>query len=250
VKRLVLFPDSQFDSHDKKLHELFVEFLKDYRPDRLVHVGDFLDCKAPARWSAATSEEFAGTLQGEIDSAHAWLTAVRSVYDGPFSIKSGNHDQRIATYLRIKAPAFSSLRSLQIETLLGLEDLNVSWHHGAIDLAPGWICLHGHESSLSRIAGGTAMGLARKTGKSVVTGHTHRAGVINESVGYGGKLKVLTGMEIGHSMDLRKAAYLALGAANWQQALGILYIDGTRVTPSLIPVNNGRFTVEGKTYGG
>ncbi len=250
MSTIVLLPDSQFDSHDRKLHALFVEFVKDYQPTRVVHVGDFLDCKAPARWSKATADEFAGTLQREIDHANAWLVKLREVYAGPIAIKQGNHDLRIAVYLKKNAPALSSLSDLRIERLLRLEEVGVSWHAGPIDLAPGWICLHGHEGSLSRYAGGTAIGLARKTGKSVCTGHTHRAGIISESTGYGGRVKTLTGMEVGHAMDLRKASYLALGSANWQQALGLLYVDGTRVTPHLIPVNQGHFTVEGKTYGG
>lgn len=249
MKRIVLLPDSQFDSQDKKLHSLFVQFVGEYQPDKLVHVGDFLDCKAPARWSRATAEEFAGTLQGEVDQAQAWLAAVREVYEGPFAIKEGNHDQRIATYLRKQAPALSSLSDLRVERLLRLSDYNVSWHRGFIEIAPQWVVAHGHEGSLRTTAGGTAIALARKIGKSVCTGHTHRAGVINESVGYAGKVKVLTGMEIGHAMDLKKAGYLATGSANWQQALGLLYVDGNRVTPHLVPINSGRFTVEGQTYG-
>lgn len=249
MKRIVLLPDTQFDSHDKALTGLFAKFIGEYQPDHLVQVGDLLDCKAPARWSKATADEFEHTLQGEIDACNKWLWEIRDVYAGTFDVKSGNHDERIEMYIRKNAPAFASLDALRIENLLDLDNLNVRWHRNFIEIAPGWLVAHGHEGSLSRYAGGTAIGLARKLGKSVVCGHTHRAGIISESTGYSGKVRTLTGMEVGHAMNIRKAAYLPSGAANWQQALGILYIDGTRVTPSLIPVHGGRFTVEGQVYG-
>jgi predicted phosphodiesterase len=249
MKRIVLLPDTQFDSHDKKLCAAFVDFIRDYQPDHLIQVGDLLDCKAPARWSRATVAEFEGTLQGELDACNDWLTEIRAVYDGPFDIKSGNHDERIDTYIRKNAPAFSSLTALKVENLLELDALLIGWHRGFIEVAPGWVVAHGHEGSLRHSAGATALALAKKIGKSVVCGHTHRAGIINESHGYGGKLQTLTGMEVGHAMDLRKASYLRAGSANWQQALGILRVDGRRVMPELVPVINGKFTVEGKTFG-
>jgi len=250
LSRILVLPDSQFGSEDRRLHRQFIAFISTYQPDRIVHVGDFLDCKAPARWSRDTAEEFAHTLQEEIDRGRAFLHGVRQVFSGPVDIKSGNHDERIEVYLRTKAPALQSLRSLRIEALLGLDQYNVGWHRQPFDVAPGWLICHGHEGSLSRYAGGTAIGLARKLGKSVVTGHTHRAGIISESYGLPGNMKTITGMEVGHAMDMKKAAYLNAGA-NWQTAFGLLYVDGHRVTPTLVPVHkDGSFTVEGEVFGG
>ena len=55
------------------------------------------------------------------------------------------------------------------------------------------------------------MGAARKIGKNVIMGHVHRMGVISEAVGYGGKLRTLTGVEVGHMMTVSKATYLKNG---------------------------------------
>lgn len=240
--RTLILSDSQFGSEDRKLHRLLVnEVIPDTDPDHLVHVGDFLDCHAPARWSKGTADEFAATLQVEVDRAVNWLHSVRAVYDGPFTIKEGNHDLRIDTYLRTQAPALASLRALRIEELLDLRALNIRYERNPFRVAPGWVVAHGHEGTISRMAGQTAMGLARKFGVSVVCGHTHRLGLAHETAGYNGSQNALWGMEVGHAMDIRKAAYLEGGSASWQQGFGMLERVGNRVWPRIYPVIRGEW---------
>jgi hypothetical protein len=99
-------------------------------------------------------------------------------------------------------------------------------------------------------AGLTALGLAKKFGKSVVCGHTHRAGISAYSEGIGGSYRTLWGVEAGNVMDKRKASYLKAGAANWQMSVAILETHGKNLSPMLIPINkDGSFTVYGKNYG-
>jgi hypothetical protein len=51
-------------------------------------------------------------------------------------------------------------------------------------------------------------------------------------------------------MKQKQATYLKAGIANWQQAFGILYIDGNKVTPKLVPIHSdGTFVVDGKVWG-
>jgi hypothetical protein len=92
------------------------------------------------------------------------------------------------------------------------------------------------------------MSLVRKIGKSVACGHTHRAGLEPWDQGYNGKTHRLWAMEVGNLMNMRRAGYLATGAANWQQAFGLLHVAGRRVRPEVIYIENGRFTVAGREY--
>jgi hypothetical protein len=111
--------------------------------------------------------------------------------------------------------------------------------------------LHGDEGSVNQTGGQTALGLAKKTGLSVVCGHTHRAGLLHytESVS-GVSTRTIWGLEVGNLMDQKKASYLKGGIANWQQAIGVLYIDGQKVTPKLIPIHkDGTFVFDGKVWG-
>lgn len=98
------------------------------------------------------------------------------------------------------------------------------------DIAPGWLSTHGHRGqiSLSRIGGNTAMGAARKFGKSVVMGHTHRLGLISESRGYSGSItSVLVGMEVGTLANTRGNRQ----TKNRELGFGTLTAEDEHVTP-------------------
>lgn len=245
---IVLLPDTQVPYHDAKYVEALQRFVGDFQPDVLAHVGDHLDAPEPSRWNKGMAGEYAPTLANSIAEASAMLGFFREVHDGPFHLKLGNHDERVETYVQRYAPALASLPGLKIETLLGTDALDIDVHRSVHEIAPGWLLAHGHEAGLNRTAGGTAMGLARKVGKSVVCGHTHRAGIQHETRGYLGKVSTLFGMEVGHAMDMRKADYLKYGGANWAQAFGILRVFNRTVIPSVHYVQGRRFVVDGAVY--
>lgn len=250
TERYVFLSDIQYPYHDKRAVSNLVCFLAGYKPDRLYSVGDELDSPEPSRWNKGMAGEYAGTLQKSIDGLHSLLADLRAaVGDIPFELMRSNHCDRVETYVRKYAPALGCLDSLKFDAMLGLDDLNIKYNRSMIEVAPGWVLAHGDEGGLSRIPGSTAMSLARSTGKSVVCGHTHRAGIQHETRAFGGKATTIFGMEVGNLMDMRQAHYLKTGTANWQQGFGILYVDGRKVTPVLVPIHaDGSFTVEGVRY--
>jgi hypothetical protein len=149
------------------------------------------------------------------------------------------------------APGLSSLPELKIEEFMGLNQLGITFHRKPYAIAPGWLMVHGDEAGSSRIAGGTALGLARKLGKSVICGHTHKMGLIHDHSSVNGKQTAQRfGFEVGNLMDQSKASYLGAGYANWQPGFGVLIVDGNNVTPLPIPIINNQFYWEGKTYRG
>ena len=109
---------------------------------------------------------------------------------------------------------------------------------------------HGDEGSLNATAGGTALSLARKTGMSIVCGHTHRLGIQHQHMGYAGKTNHrLFGVEVGNMMDMKKAKYLPAGTGNWQQGFAVLSITKSGlVIPHLVPIINKSFLVDGVLY--
>lgn len=252
MKRIVVLSDMQIPYHDKKAVDAVVKFVKEYQPDELFCVGDEADSPEPSRWNKGTAGEYSGTLQKGLDTTASIMQSFKEALgDKPFHVMRSNHGDRIQHYINRYAPALASLRELEYSKLLRYRENEITYHNKIYSFAPGWIMAHGDEGNLVRTAGGTAMALARKTGSSVVCGHTHRLGIQHEHTGFNGKIQNrLYGIEVGHLMDLSKASYLNTGSANWQQGIAILYVDkNKKVIPSVVPINGTSFVVEGKKYG-
>lgn len=250
MKRVVVLSDMQIPYHDGKVVSAVQSFVKDYQPDELYCVGDEADSPEPSRWTKGSAGEFAGTLQKGLDlTASIMKTFKENINGNPFHVMRSNHGDRIENYVNKFAPALASLRDLEYQRLLGYRDNGITFHDRIWNFAPGWGLAHGDEGSSVRTPGGTALSLARKSGVSIVCGHTHKLGIQHEHQGFNGRLvSRLYGIEVGHMMDLNKAGYLKHGAANWQTGFGILYIDKGKVTPTVVPINGKSFIVEGKKY--
>jgi predicted phosphodiesterase len=250
MQRVIVLPDMQIPYQDKKAVRAMQQFVAEYEPDKLFCVGDEADSPEPSRWNKGSAGEFAGTLQKGLDETAAIMKGFKeAIGDKEFHVMRSNHGDRIENYVNRYAPALASLRDLDYSKLLGYRENNITYHDKIWSFAPGWVMAHGDEGNLIKTAGGTALSLARKTGSSVVCGHTHRLGIQHEHSGFNGKIQNrLFGVEVGHFMDLSKASYLNTGSANWQQGFSILYIDKGKVTPTVVPVVGRSFIVEGQKY--
>ena len=243
-KRVVVLSDLQIPYQNNSVVQTTLDFIQDYKPDELWCVGDELDAPEPSRWNKGMAGEYAETLQESIDLTHQIMRNYRAALGKkPFYIQRSNHTDRIDTYMRKYAPAFMSLKSLEIEQLLGYDKLGVTYLHKMHELMPGWVMAHGDEGALNRAPGATALNLAKRLGKSVVCGHTHRVGLQHETTGFYGKTHTLYGLEVGHMMDIKQASYLTSGSANWQTGFGILVQSGTKVTPFAVPIVNGEVII-------
>ena len=250
MKRIVILSDAQIPYHDRKALNAFYAFLADYQPDELASVGDDVDLPQVSRWSRGMEGEYRGDLQAHVDAGLRHFETIRSVYTGPLHVSRSNHMDRPLRYIRRYAPGLMGLKALTVPSLLDFDRLAVTYHERPYEIAPGWLLAHGDEGGGSSPApGGVAMRLARKWGKSVICGHTHKLGMQHDHSTVNGKVnRSLFGVEVGNVMALKDAHYLSAGSANWQQGFGVLYVDGTTVTPSLIPVTKGKFVVEGRVY--
>jgi hypothetical protein len=236
----------------------YVESLLDYiayvKPDSLLCVGDELDAQTISTYARGTALEFEGSLQKNIIGLKGLLKEFRSAIgrSKPFQISRSNHTARIERYIAKFAPGFSCIDSIKIENLLGYndKDINVKYNRSLTEVAKGVLLGHGDEGRLYSQAGATALGLALRTGKSVVCGHTHRAGLMHQSFGYSAKLSKVFGMEVGHLCDLSSPGMkYTKGYANWQAGFGILYEQNGQVKPELVTFNkDGSFIAEGELW--
>jgi hypothetical protein len=159
-----------------------------------------------------------------------------------------NHSDRLYSTL-LKTPGLISLPELQYPKFMGFAEMGMTYHKTAYEFYPGWVLCHGDEGSMSQHAGITSLNLAKKYGKSVIAGHSHRLGMSAYSEAIGSHYRPLYGVEVGNLMDRRKASYIRYGSANWQMGFAILEATGKNLTPTLVPVNkDGSFTALGRHY--
>tara|TARA_Y100000310_G_scaffold170415_1_gene170562 strand:+ start:3596 stop:4201 length:606 start_codon:yes stop_codon:yes gene_type:complete len=176
----------------------------------------------------------------------------------PFHLMRSNHTQRIGDYLARYAPAMALTSWNDYRSIMGFDSapllagrtksLDITWHDEPWHFAEDWVMAHGDEGGLNRTAGGTAMGLARKWGVSVLCGHTHKLGLQHDHKSLNGRItQWLYGVEVGHLMDLRQADYLKANSANWNQGFAIVHVRHGRANVQPVSITNG-FVVDGKHY--
>lgn len=251
MKKVLLWPDTHVPLHDKRITRAFIKFIADYQPDEIVHMGDLMDFEAPSRWSKDTRAEFETSVFEESEVARKEiLFPLREVYSGPVGLIEGNHDSRPRVYLNKYAPALAESRAFDVDVMLGFKELEILMLPDVYDVAPGWVATHGHLGGirLNQVAGMTALNAAKKFGKNVALAHVHRLGVTHHTGGYSGSPHTMSGMEVGHFVNVPMAGYLKGSMPNWQTGFGILSVDGVNVRADAVLIHNNRFTVEGVSY--
>jgi hypothetical protein len=244
IKRIVVISDLQVPFHDTKAIRNVSKFITKYKPDDVLCVGDELDFQTISRWSSGR-DEWSGTIGRDRNTCQEVLYDLRVTH-----IVRSNHTDRLYKSLASRLPGLIGLPELEYENFMGFRELGIKFHRKPYEITKDWIMVHGDEQSTKPQGGLTALEAAKRHGKSVVCGHTHRQGISSFTTASGGHLTgILTGFEVGHLMDTTQA-YYTRGTFNWQSGFGILYVDRKGVTPVTVPIDkSGSFVVEGKRYG-
>ena len=245
MKKIVVISDLQVPYHDERAVRNVASFIKRFKPDQVITIGDEIDLPQISRWTEGTPGWFEQSLGADRDAT------VQILWDLQVTdmIRS-NHTDRLYNVIMKKIPAFLALPELKFEKFMKLDELGIKFHRKPLEFAPDWIAIHGDEGSVKPTPGLTALDAARKHGKSVVCGHTHRAGQSAFTEASGGVLgRVLRGVEVGNLMQFSKAGYMK-GTGNWQQAFAVFYVDKKAVTNTIVHIEkDGSFVFEGKRYG-
>ena len=245
MKKIVVISDLQVPYHDERAVRNVASFIRRFKPDQVITIGDEIDLPQISRWSENSPGWFEQSLGSDRDATVEILWDLQ-VTD---MIRS-NHTDRLYNVIMKKIPAFLALPELKFEKFMKLDELGIKFHRKPLEFAPDWIAIHGDEGSVKPTPGLTALDAARKHGKSVVCGHTHRAGQSAFTEASGGVLgRVLRGVEVGNLMQFSKAGYMK-GTGNWQQAFAVFYVDKKAVTNTIVHIEkDGSFVFEGKRYG-
>jgi len=248
MKRTVVIPDLQCPYEDSHVVRNLSLFIKAFRPDAVLTIGDEIDLPQISRWTENTPGWYEQTLAEDRDRTVDVLWSLFEYSKEAHMVRS-NHTDRLYKVIMKKIPAFLSLPELKFEKFLKLDEMGVKFWTTPMPIAKGWIAIHGDLGSLNPNPGLSALNQAKRHGQNVIMGHTHRAGRSAVSEASNGVLRrVLHGVEVGHAMDLKAAKYVS--TPNWQQAFAIVTENGKNVQVDLIYIEkDGTFQVHGRRYG-
>lgn len=186
---VVICGDQHAPEHDLTFHAKFLSWLAENRPSRIVILGDLLENSDVSRWADRKGE---ATAAESIQSAYNILRDyIHAVPDAQVTWIEGNHDQRIETYAHGNAGKVAEITRagedvpvLSLPHLMRLDELSVEYVTGyplaKVILCENLAVIHG--KIVKKGAGASALGNLEKRGYSVISGHTHRAGVVFKTV--------------------------------------------------------------------
>lgn len=285
--RTVLFPDPQIGywrnlddgeliaMHDEDAMAVALNVARAVRPDRIVHLGDYLDL---AEFSSkfAVHPEFAYTTQAAIDRGHTFLAECRAIL-GPQSdepnlyLIAGNHDDRLGLCILNNAKAALRLRradtpeawpAMSVPNLLALDSIGCEYVSGypagSLKLANGTetqtplIAVHERGLDVAKVA--------KSQRQSYVQGHVHRIAMHSETYELDGRPIDVEAWSLGSLC--RRDGYVPSTKGSpddrgvpvkrfesWQQAVGVLTVapDGGW-TMEVVRIRDGQAFYGGQVY--
>lgn len=237
--------------------QVFLACCRDLKPGIVYFNGDILDGSEISRHPKVPGRTV--PLQVELDFVYEMFRQTREVVGPDVRIVygAGNHGlDRIASYLTQVAPAFSGLRCLRFDQLVGLQEFDIDLAQGGSiaspagteDEKPGRL-LHG----FYRVHHGTHLGAhpaaaeLREAGRSGQSGHVHRASLhfaTNEAE------RTLSWMTTPMGCtDLAGRNYMKGVCTGWQRGFGVAFLHaGGHVRQYPVVTDDGLCIVEGYVY--
>lgn len=244
-RRVVCVGDHQAPYHDKKLHELFLQWLDVNRPDEGILIGDTIDLPKISRHP--DDPEWAATTQECINAAAQILYEYRAAApETQWKKLAGNHDERLRRAVINNLADFYGLKPAEVEELpdippihsprllLRLDELDVefiephgSYDHAQIRISDFLAARHGWIARKN--SGASAHATLDHLGHSIIVGHTHRQSRVHQTkFTIDGQPKVNTAVETGCMCRIEEGLGYAV-APDWQNGFAVVEVwpDGT-----------------------
>lgn len=142
--------------------------------DSILLNGDTLDFYQVSRFSKAGS---APSIREEREMFWEFISYLKDSIDVPIIFKVGNHEDRLALYIRQNAPQFADLHEYSLKSFLNLDELGIDYVESRQKIIMGGLTvLHGHEAGDSIFSPvNPARGAFLKYKASTLAGHNHQS---------------------------------------------------------------------------
>lgn len=250
--RTIVLPDIHVPNEHKPSIEAVIQFIKYFRPHRLVQLGDFCDFNSLSSYDLHRTSEFV-YLEDELGAANALLDRLDKALPKNCEkiMVGGNHEDRYPIYLA-KWMFFPDKVSKSLHkfsdswaTEYNLQKRKWKWcdygghfRFGKLTYTHGWY------------SGPSACQQTAKLfpGQSVLFGHTHR----HQVYGCMDEKQLPIEVETIGTLSRFDLAYLrGKPPFDWTNGFSYLYTkeDGT-YTKAFVHIINGNFIVNGKEFSG
>jgi hypothetical protein len=172
TETVVFLSDLHYPFQDDAVIASSLKLIRNIKPHRVVLNGDINDFFQLSRFNTAL--ERLDDLQDEIDQANKLRQSIRKALpNATIDETTGNHDDRIISYVAKNARSLTSLRALEPKNLFMYDALNINHHPGCgFLLRKNFLVKHG--TIVRGEAGATAKAELLQAGVSGLSGHTHR----------------------------------------------------------------------------
>jgi predicted phosphodiesterase len=201
-ERIGIFGDVHIPYHDITALTAYLQWLKRRKPTILFINGDLNDFHMLSRFekdpkARTVAEERAATLQ--------FFGVLREQFPhARIILKQGNHDERLAKYLAVKAPELLNLRELEYESIFQLDNYGIEMVAEKRVVRFGKLpVIHGHEYPTPVIGPvNAARGLFLRAKTSSAVNHHHQVSEHTENTLKG---EMITCWSVGCLCDLHPA---------------------------------------------
>lgn len=143
--RVALLSDLHIPYHDRVAVQVALEHILAYKPSHIILNGDIADFFSVSFWEKDPRKR---NFSLEIASVKQFLKIVRNVFPEAIILyKEGNHEERYARYLAVKAPELLGIQALEFSKILCLDDYKITLigDKRPILLGKRLHVIHGHE---------------------------------------------------------------------------------------------------------
>jgi len=243
IKKAVVINDQHIPYEDSYVNNLVLRFIEDFKPHIIDIPGDITDFWQVSRFDKNPNRK--NTLQEDIDKTHEYLKVLRTIAPkAQIELHAGNHLDRMRKYIWRQAEALECIRSLDLIFLLGLNKLNIKFLKNAEDYRQRGKLIITHGCLVSQDSGMSARRHLKKSGLSIIHGHTHRGGSVYQT----DLLGVRGAWENFCLCDFKLAKEWRMSFVNWQQGFSYIYYYPDRFEVHQCPIIKGKFTALGKEY--
>jgi hypothetical protein len=212
-------------NHRTTMQQAFIHFAKFLKPTAIILNGDVADFPSISRHPSINWEKIP-TVQEEIEAIRDWLEELIKASPNSRRIwAAGNHDLRFESRIANVLPHAAGIEGVH------LKDHFPGWQPcWRVDINDDIVVRHreygGEHADWNNVV---------KSGKTIVTGHDHRLGVVPYTDYRGTRYGIRTGFMCDSPEDKQFVNYLEARRPNWLAGFAVLsFAQGKLLLPEIV----------------